>query len=143
MLLWVHPVVQTLAIGLSLHVLHLGWARFRTAHLGAKGAAFAWQDHVRQGAAVLSAWIMGFIAGLGVTWWSWGETFTTGSHHVVALAMLPLMLFGLGSGFYMDRMKARRRALPLAHGCVNALLVLLALWQLVSGVLILRGRVLG
>lgn len=143
MLIWLHPLAQTLALALSFHVLHLGWARFNTAHLGRQGAVFAWRRHVLLGAVVLVGWALGFAFGLGVAWWSWDGMFMTPAHSRVGLAMLPLIGFGLGSGLYMDRVKARRAALPLAHGLGNALLVLLALWQLYTGAFILRNMVGG
>ena len=60
----------------------------------------------------------------------------------LGLAMLPMIILGLGSGFVMDRVKAKRRLLPLAHGAVNALLVLLALCQLYTGIAIIRDMLL-
>ena len=143
MIMWIHPVLQTLAVLLSVYVLYLGLVRFRFAHLGHKGIVFQWQRHVRQGAAVMVVWALAFVIGLGAAWLGWHSVFITGPHYQVGLAMLPLIAFGLGSGFFMDRNKARRTALPLAHGVVNALLVLMALYQLYTGVGILRDMVLG
>ncbi|MDP3427759.1 MAG: DUF4079 domain-containing protein, partial [Humidesulfovibrio sp.] len=135
-------VLQTLAGGLSLYVLHLGWVRFRTAHLGQKNAIFAWKRHVLLGKIVLTTWSLGFLIGLGAAWLDWKRVFITGQHYKMALLMLPLIAFGLGTGLFMDRVKAKRTALPLAHGCANALLVLLGLSQLYTGIAILRGMVL-
>jgi uncharacterized membrane protein YozB (DUF420 family) len=143
MIMWIHPTLQTLAVCLSLYVLYLGWTRFSFAHLGRKGVFFAWKRHVQQGTAVLTAWSLSFVIGLGAAWVGWKSVFITGYHYQVALVMLPLIFFGLGSGVLMDRVKTKRTALPLAHGCVNALLVLLALYQLYTGVIILRDMVLG
>jgi len=138
MILWLHPATQFLATLASLYVLFLGVIRLRSAHLGHKGLVFPWRRHVLLGTAVLSTWALGFAFGLGVTWWSWGEIFSTGRHHQVALVMLPLIAFGLGSGIIMDRAKAKRTILPLAHGIANTVLVLLALWQLSTGSRLLR-----
>ncbi len=143
MIMWIHPILQALAVFLALNVLYLGWTRFSFAHLGKKGVVFAWKRHVQQGSAVLVTWSLSFFAGLGVAWLSWKGVFITGRHYQVALVMLPLIVFGLGSGFFMDRIKAKRTALPLAHGCANALLVLLALYQLYTGVIVLRNMVMG
>lgn len=143
MVLWIHPVMQTLAVCLSLYVLHLGWVRFRLAHLGRKDAAFPWKRHVQLGTAVLSTWTLAFALGLGAVWWTWRSVFITGRHVQVALAMLPLVAFGLGSGMVMDRVKARRTLLPLAHGLGNAVLVLLALLQLYTGGIVLWNMALG
>lgn len=143
MIMWIHPILQALAVLLALHVLYLGWTRFSFAHLGKKGVVFAWKRHVQQGSAVLTTWSLAFAIGLGATWLSWKGVFITGRHYQVALVMLPLIVFGLGSGVFMDRIKTKRTALPLAHGCANALLVLLALYQLYTGVIVLRNMVMG
>ncbi|HWR03103.1 MAG TPA: DUF4079 domain-containing protein [Humidesulfovibrio sp.] len=143
MIMWIHPVLQTMAVLLSLYVLYLGFVRFRFAHLGHKGIIFQWKRHVAQGIAVMTVWALAFVIGLGAAWNSWHVLGVTEQHYQLGLAMLPLIIFGLGSGFVMDRVKAKRRLLPLAHGAVNALLVLMALYQLYTGVFILRDMVLG
>lgn len=143
MLLLVHPLVQILALGVALYALRLGWARFAAAHLGAQGRQFDWRGHVRAGTAAMLAWILAAPSGLGAAWAVWDGVFMTGRHAWVGLAMLPLALFGLGSGLYMDRVKAPRKTLPLAHGLANALLALLALHQLVTGAMVLKGELGG
>lgn len=142
MIMWIHPVLQTLAVLLSLYVLYLGVIRFRFAHLGHKGILFPWKRHVQQGAAVMTVWALAFVIGLGAAWWNWKSVFVTGLHHQLGLVMLPLIVFGLGSGFLMDRVKAKRSVLPLAHGVLNTLLVLMALAQLFTGIVILLDMVL-
>jgi hypothetical protein len=142
MLMWIHPVLQTLAVLVSVYVLYLGWVRFSFAHLGKKGVVFAWKTHVQQGTAVMLTWTLAFVIGLGAAWWTWKSVFITDLHYQVGLAMLPLIGFGLGSGLLMDRVKAKRTVLPLAHGLANALLVALALCQLYTGLLVLRDMVL-
>lgn len=143
MIMWIHPVLQTLAVLASLFVLYLGFIRFRFAHLGHKGIVFQWKRHVQYGIAVMVVWALGFAIGLGAAWAEWKSMFITGLHYQLGLVMLPLIVFGLGSGFLMDRVKAKRAVLPLAHAVVNALLVLMALAQLYTGVFILRDMVLG
>lgn len=143
MIMWIHPVLQTLAVLVSVYVLYLGWVRFRFAHMGVKGIIFQWKRHVQQGLAVMCVWLLAFVIGLGAAWWGWKSVFITDLHYQVGLLMLPLIVFGLGSGLRMDRVKAKRTTLPLAHGAVNALLVLLALWQLYTGVQVLLDMVIG
>ncbi len=142
MILWLHPILQFLATLASLYVLYLGVLRFRAAHLRHQGIVFPWKRHVALGAAVMITWALGFAFGLGVVWWKWGEVFV-GRHSLTGLLMLPLIAFGLGSGLVMDRVKAPRRALPLAHGIANTGLVLLALWQLFTGTRLLLTLTLG
>lgn len=140
-MLWLHPIFQTLALLLSVFVLLLGWTRFAAVHLGRAGQ-FQWKRHVTLGALVLFTWLGGFFAGLGVAWLKWQAVFFTGTHHRLALAMLPLILFGLISGLIMNRSRKKRRWLPLVHGLNNALLVPAGCIQLASGLLILLDYVL-
>jgi hypothetical protein len=142
MIMWIHPVLQTLAVLASLFVLYLGFIRFRFAHLGHKGIIFQWKRHVQFGTAVLCTWALAFVIGLGAAWLGWSSVFITDLHYQVGIAMLPLIGIGLWSGLLMDRVKAKRPLLPLVHGAVNALLVLLALAQLYTGIVILRDMVL-
>jgi hypothetical protein len=142
MIMWIHPVLQTLAALLSLYVLYLGWVRFRFAHLGHKGIVFQWKRHVAQGTAVMTVWALAFVIGLGAAWNNWHVIGITELHYQLGLVMLPMIIFGLGTGVVMDRVKAKRRLLPLAHGVVNALLVLMALCQLYTGVIIIRDMLL-
>ncbi|HKI82646.1 MAG TPA: DUF4079 domain-containing protein, partial [Pseudodesulfovibrio sp.] len=60
-----------------------------------------------------------------------------GLHGGTAPVMLALILFGSTTGLYMDRKKAKRTLLPILHGAANLLLLLLALSQFVTGVVIL------
>lgn len=132
MILSLHPVFQLLCTLAALYAFYHGARRFRAAHLGAR-AAFAWKRHTRAGLVALIGWPLGLAGGLAVTWTYWHGLFITGAHWVVALAMLPFMLFGLASGLYMDRVKKRRRLLPLVHGLANTLALGLGLAQVLSG----------
>lgn len=136
--MWVHPILQTLALVLSAYVLYLGWLRFEAAHLGRKGILFPWKRHVLQGSVAMIVWASGFLIGLGMAWWNWKAVLVTGLHHRTALAMAPLLVFGYLSGLIMDKVKKRRTVLPLLHGLNNTLLVLLALAQFVTGIQVLR-----
>jgi hypothetical protein len=135
--MWLHPVLQSTALILGLYTLYLGWRRFAFAHLGHK-VMFPWKRHVILGSVVLAVWGPGLLLGLGMAWEAWNMVFLTGLHYQVAMAMTPLMVFGYLSGLVMHRHKAKRRVLPLAHAVNNLLLVLMALSQLATGVLIVR-----
>ncbi len=132
-MLWIHPLVALVACAAAAYVLHLGFVRFQAQHLGRKGVQFLWKRHVTLGNAAVAAWTASLLLGLGGAWYGWNAVLITGQHHVVALVMAPLMLFGYLSGRIMDKTKKRRRLLPLAHGACNALLVLLTVLQGVSG----------
>lgn len=139
--MWIHPVLQTLNLALSAYVLYLGYKRFAFAHLGRKGM-FPWKQHVRLGTAGMAVWGVGLGLGLFMAWWSWGVVLITGAHHLTALGMVPLLVFGYASGWVMDRRKAKRKALPLAHAANNLLLVVMTLSQFVTGIGVLRTYVL-
>ncbi|MBI4798756.1 MAG: DUF4079 family protein [Desulfarculus sp.] len=139
---WIHPVVEVIGLLLSLYVLMLGWRRFGTLHLARAGLTFAWKRHVSLGRLTFALWLGGLVLGLGASWWTWKVVFITDGHYQVGLAMVPLMVFGLVSGLVMDRQKARRRVLPLAHGLGNLVLVALALVQLATGIGVIRDMIL-
>jgi hypothetical protein len=134
---FIHPVVQFLAILLAAYVFVLGWPRLRAAFTGG-GAYFAWKRHVRLGLTALIVLLIGMLGGAGTTFYYRGSTGLTGWHYWIALTMTPLMLFSLVSGLIMDRRKARRKALPIVHGLVNQVMLLLALFQIWTGVGVLR-----
>lgn len=127
-----HPVLMFLNICLAVGVLFLGVQRFRSSTLGQR-VRFPWKTHVRLGYVVMTVFLLGLAAGPTMTSIFWGEFGTSGTHFQNGLLMLPLILIGLGSGWYMDSRKAQRRILPLVHGINNLLLVLLALCQLTTG----------
>ena len=140
-MMWIHPALQFTALLFSVYVLYLGYARFQSLHRGVKGV-FAWKRHVALGLAVMIAWLAGFALGGGMAWWSCHIVMITGWHYKIALTMFPLLIFGLASGYVMDKRKKKRSALPLAHAINNAVLVLLAACQLATGIGVIRSLVL-
>jgi len=137
-----HPVLQFIGICLSLCVLFLGIQRVRSLHMKHE-TLFNWRRHVSFGIMALITWILGFAGGLWVVYRSWHGYFITGIHATTASVMLPLILFGLFSGWHMDRRKKKRKLLPLLHGVNNTLVVLLALSQIISGIWVFRVFILG
>ena len=134
---YVHPIMQLAATVLGFYVAWLGAQRVIVLHLGGK-AQFAWQRHVRLGLAVMVVWSFGLAGGLAMGWLKWGTVLVTGAHYKTALIMLPLMAFGAASGLYMDRNKARRTWLPLLHGACNVAVLLLALYQIRTGIWVVQ-----
>jgi len=61
----------------------------------------------------------------------------------MALVMLPLILFGLFSGLYMDRRKKKRTLLPLLHGINNMVVLALVGYQITTGWWVVNVYVLG
>ena len=140
-MMWIHPALQGLGLLLSIYVLYLGYARFLVLHRGVKGV-FAWKRHVALGLVAMAIWPAGLALGGGMAWWNWHTVMITGRHYQVSLIMLPPLLFGLASGYVMDKHKKKRGALPLAHAINNALLVLLAVVQLITGIGVIRDFIL-
>ena len=132
-MLWIHPLIALAASAAAAYALYLGFIRFQALHLGKKGVQFLWKRHVSLGSLAVAGWTAGLLLGLGGAWFSWNAVLITGQHHLTALVMAPLMLFGYLSGRIMDKTKKRRRYLPLAHGLCNALLTVMAVLQVVSG----------
>jgi len=141
-LLSVHPVIQGLATLLALYVFFLGVQRFRFLHLY-QGVAFEWKRHVFLGGIALGVWLVGIVGGMTMVYFYWYGFLITGTHGKVALVMVPLIIFGLASGQYMNHNKKKRKVLPLIHGLGNLVLLILALTQVMSGWWVYRVFVLG
>ena len=141
-MLFLHPVLQLSAILLALYVFFLGVQRFRSLHLKQK-AKFNWKRHVLLGKITMLAWLAGMLGGAGMAYITWRGFLITGTHGKVALVMLPLILFGLFSGLYMNRKKKKRTLLPLVHGLNHMIVLALALYQIISGWWVLNAYVLG
>ena len=131
-MLIIHPILQLLATLLALYVLLLGANRFRRLHMQQK-VPFKWQRHVQLGTIALLLWLVGIVLGLVMVKTYWHGQFITGSHGKGIYAILPLILFGLVSGWYMHKRKKQRILLPLIHGSANVLLIILVFLQALSG----------
>lgn len=136
-MLWSHPLVQLFALVCSIPAVLFGWKRFLAAHCGQK-CLFPWKQHVRWGTYAIGLWLGGGLLGSLLAWVYWHNLFLTGVHAYVGLLMLPLCLTGYATGHRLDAVKKRRRWLPLVHGVNNLLLVALALWQLWTGISLVR-----
>ncbi|GAB6175638.1 DUF4079 family protein [Desulfobaculum senezii] len=136
-MLWVHPIVQFLCTLLAVYVLVLGIKRFMMSHLK-KRTRFDWKRHVFWGRVVIIVWFVAFVWGAGMTRYRWGTSDLTGTHFVVGLIMLPLLVTGYFTGEVLDRKRKRRTVLPLVHGANNALLLALAIWQIFTGIWVIR-----
>lgn len=141
-MLALHPALQLAAICLAVYTFLLGAARFRAAHLR-HAVPFAWKRHALCGKISLVFMLGGLFGGMTMVYRAWQGFLVTGLHGRVALAILPLLLFGLGSGLLMDRQKKKRAVLPLLHGINNTVLLILTLSQIVTGISVYRTFVLG
>ena len=129
---YVHPAIQAGVTLAALYLLYLGSFRFRALHLAHK-VAFARQRHINLGRVVLIVMALGALGGLFFVRWAWRGWLITGAHGYVGLSALPLILFGLISGWYMAARPKPRKGLPLVHGLVNTAVVVLALVQFYLG----------
>lgn len=131
-ILIIHPVFQLTVTVLGLYVLKLGVDRIRRLHLRQK-IVFRWQRHVWLGSITLVCWLLGMFSGLITVKMYWHGIFITGTHGKRAYIILPLIVFGIISGWYMNKQKKQRLILPIIHGSNNILLVIMVLLQAVSG----------
>lgn len=136
-MLYIHPLIQVAATFLGISAFVLGLPRFLFNHMGRR-AAFKWKRHVFIGRLAMAGWGLGLLGGLLVARSVWGVTLMTGLHWQIAFWMLPLLVFGLATGEIMHRLKQPRKLMPLLHGINNLLLLVLALWQFVTGWVVLQ-----
>jgi hypothetical protein len=127
-----HPIWQFLTILLSIYVLFLGIPRLQAKHLG-RTKRFDWQRHVLAGYVALGGMVLGGFGGLTMAAIYFPGILITGAHAYIGLLTVLLALFGLASGVYMDRKKKQRTGLPLLHGIINFIVVLLGLAQIYTG----------
>jgi hypothetical protein len=133
-LLWLHPLMQGVAALLGVWAMWQGGVRIAF-QLGRK-VIFPWRTHVKVGSIALVLWTMGAL-GFYVTHDIFGATHMTGLHAYAAWPVVACSVFALASGCWMDRRKRKRRWLPLLHGVVNVLLVLLVLIECWTGLVLM------
>lgn len=136
-MLWVHPVIQLFGTLFAVIALRYGWRRFCAVHLGKK-CVFQWKDHVQWGQLAQLFWFGGLLLGLWAAHWTWFGFGVTGAHFWIGLGMGCLMVVSFSSGMILDRIKKRRKILPLVHGIAGFVLVALAMAEMVTGWLILN-----
>jgi hypothetical protein len=85
---------------------------------------------------------MGMAGGITVVRIYWHRFFMTGIHGKVALVMIPFILLGFFSGFYMNIVKKKRAILPIIHGINNFCTLIIALSQIVTGLMVYYNFVL-
>jgi hypothetical protein len=141
-LLFIHPAIQLITFILACYVFYLGYQRFSSLHMK-KNVIFLWKRHVSLGTVTLATFLAGMAGGLLAVYTYWRSYLITGLHAKVAIVLLPLMIFGLLSGLYMNAKKKKRKWLPILHGANNAILMVLALTQVITGWKILRNYVIG
>ncbi len=132
-MVWIHPVLISLITVLAIYVTWLGVLRTCSLHFKRK-IPFLWKRHVRLGTIVLFIWAVGAFLGLGGAYYAWNGTFIGELHAQVGLIMVPLAIIGYLTGAQLDKVKKRRKWLPIIHGVNNVLLLGLSFWQVYTGI---------
>jgi hypothetical protein len=141
MLLWIHPVVQSLTAILALYVLKLGFAQLASRHFG-KQTVFRWDRHVRLGKLVVAVWALGGAGGLIMTYITYGKIFTESLHFRIGITILLLLLVTWLTGTRMDRRRGKSNILPVIHLANNTLLLILIAIQFITGIGIVQSALL-
>ncbi len=131
-MLVIHPIIQLLAVMLTLYVFYLGIPRFRSLHLHQK-TLFRWKRHALLGKIALLALLGGMLGGMTMVYLYLHDFLITGVHGKFALVMTPFIVFGGMTGIYMDRNKKKRTGLAIIHGLNNLVVLIFALTQVVTG----------
>lgn len=131
-MLFIHPIIQLFSLLLGAYTLYLGLQRTLSLHFSMK-VPFHWRRHVIIGTMALLMLAAGMAGGMGIVYGYWRGFLITGAHGRIALAAIPFILLGLGTGVYMSRVKKGRRVLPLIHGINNLILMILGIAQIVTG----------
>ncbi len=135
---YMHPLLQTMAWLLGLCALVLAWPRVASLHLG-QSRRFDRSRHIALGQAALLLLLLGGLGGTLMGRLYLHAWLGSGAHALGALLILPLALWGLGSGLMLARRPRPRRWLPLLHGLANLLVLLLVMAQAYSGHRLLEG----
>ncbi len=131
LLLSLHPAAQFTVILLAYYAAYLGMLRAQSLHFG-KTAGFPREQHVVIGAIALVAMLGGLAAGKIITA-RFIPNPDMGLHDDIAKTLLPFLLFGLLSGFYLYFNPQKRKFIPAIHALNNLLILLLAFVQILSG----------
>jgi hypothetical protein len=127
-----HPAAQLGAILLAFYAAYLGFQRAQSLHFG-KTKQFLRERHVIVGTIALVSMLGGIAAGaIMVNRYLLNPDM--GLHVAVAMLMLPLLVFGIFSGFYLYLNPGKGRMLTVAHGINNLVVLALALIQIVTGI---------
>ncbi|MGB3648185.1 MAG: hypothetical protein WBD61_02690 [Desulfobulbales bacterium] len=133
LILSIHPLAQLGAILLAFYAAYLGFQRTRSLHLG-KSVKFLRARHAITGSIGLISMLGGIAAGvIMVNRYLLSPDMVL--HEAVAMLLLPLGLFGIFSGLFLYLNPKPRKILPAIHGINNLMILVLALAQIVTGVM--------
>ena len=141
LLLSIHPIAQLAAIAVGVYAFYLGLQRTQNLHFGSP-KRFLRERHVLAGSVALIALLGGIAAGLIIVS-RFMKNPDIGLHGIIAKLLLPFLLFGIFSGFYLYLNPGKGKLLPAIHAINNLLVVLLAILQIRTGAWVYKTYVLG
>jgi hypothetical protein len=141
LLLSIHPIAQLTAIAVGVYAAYLGIQRTQSLHFG-KSIRFLRQRHALAGSIALISMLGGIAAGLIIVS-RFMENPNMGLHGMIAKLLLPLLIFGIFSGFYLYLNPQKGKVLPAIHAINNLIIVHLALLQIITGAWVYKTYVLG
>ena len=132
-ILSIHPLAQLAAILIGIYAAYHGYRRVQSLHFN-RSVRFLRERHVIAGSIALISMLGGIAAGfIMVNRYLLNPDM--GLHVAIAILMLPLGIFGIFSGFFLYLNPGKRRILPAIHGMNNLVILILALAQIVTGVM--------
>jgi hypothetical protein len=134
LVLSIHPAAQLAAIMIGFYAAYLGYRRVQSLHFN-RSVRFLRERHVIAGAIALISMLGGIAAG-SIMVDRYLLNPDMGLHAVIAMLMLPLGVFGIFSGFFLYLYPGKRKNLAAIHGMNNLVFLILALAQIVTGIMV-------
>ena len=132
-ILSLHPLAQIAAVILAFYAAYLGFNRTKSLHFNIK-ADFNKDRHIVTGTLSLIALIFGMAGGAIMVGRYLEKPLLESIHGKGAIILLPFLLFGLFSGFYMYLNPGNRKILPALHAINNLVVLFLAFIQSITGI---------
>jgi hypothetical protein len=132
-ILSIHPVAQFVAILFAFYAAYLGLQRTKSLHFN-KTTGFLRERHVIFGTLALVSMLGGIAAGF-IMVNRYLLKPDMGLHVTVAMLILPLGLLGIFSGYFLYLNPGKGKILPAIHGINNLVILILALSQIVTGIM--------
>jgi hypothetical protein len=141
LLLSIHPIAQLTAIAIGIYAAYLGVQRSMNLRFG-KATRFQRERHVLAGSIALISMLGGIAAGL-IMVSRFMENPNMGLHGIIAKVLLPFIVFGIFSGFFLYLNPGKSKKLSAIHAINNLIIVHLAVLQIITGAWVYKTYVLG
>jgi len=132
-----HPSIQTISFILAVITFTMGLRRALTLHMD-KRLSFNRKIHILLGKISLIMMFTGLLGGAFIAAVVWENPLVTGMHGYVGYSMAPLIVMAMISGVKLEKSGPKPAWLPLFHGTANTLLIVLALYEILSGIGVYR-----